>query len=95
MHIIILLKGDEVRTYSADGIRDAHYHYLRRIEKEGWYAETGYLVNEGDALPLSMWLQEEETRQAIAEKRRYEEEEYKTYLELQKKYEQRRSEAEK
>lgn len=88
MALLILLKDydHECRTYSVTDEKDARYQYLRRIEKEGWYADRAFIV-EGDGLPLKEWLVEEEERQFKAEKKERDRKEREEFERLKKKFE--------
>lgn len=95
MKRLILIKDGEysigeVRTYGLEGkdtLGWAKYNYLRRIEKEGWYADEAYIVEDTDKLPLAKWLEQEERRQSKAEAERQEQFEKEQYERLKAKFE--------
>lgn len=88
MPILILLKDHdhECRTYSVTDEKDARYQYLRRIEKESWYADRAFIV-EGDGLPLKDWLEAEEERQFKYQKDECDRKEREEFERLKKKFE--------
>src|SRR3990167_4895155 len=93
--VILIKEGkygtDEVYVYGGfkdkEVLKQAEYWFLRRIEKEGWRAGEGYIVEEKDALPLDRW--EEKAKREIfkAEIEAREEHEKAEYQRLKKKYE--------
>jgi hypothetical protein len=85
MSFVILIKGDECRIYTAKDEGDARYHFLRRIEKEGFHAEKAYMADEKE-LPLGEWWIEAERAELKREKIRIEQEERTQYERLKEKY---------
>ena len=85
--VLLYLQGDRYQWFGFPGQKQAEYWFLRRIEKEGWRAGEGYIVEEKDALPLDRW--EEKAKREIfkAEIEAREEHEKAEYQRLKKKYE--------
>ena len=69
-----------------EALKAAEYWFLRRIEKEGWRADEGYIVEENDVLPLDNWEEKENKRIFRAEKESKEKHEKSEYQRLKEKY---------
>jgi hypothetical protein len=85
MSLVVLVKGDEVRICTAKDESDARYHFLRRIEKEGFRADKAYMADEKE-LPIEEWWIEAERAELRREKARIEQEERAQYERLKEKY---------
>lgn len=97
--VLILIKDStygigEVRCSfieEKDTLKWAEYWYLRRIEKEGWYADEVYIVEASSKLPIEEWLGKEEERQEKAEDEIRKLREIKELKRLKEKYESKES----
>jgi len=85
MSLVVLVQGDKVRIYAAKDEEDARYHFLRRIEKEGFFAERAYMADEKE-LPVGEWWLDAERAKLAREKARIEQEERAYYERLKEKY---------
>ena len=92
--VILIKEGEysvgEVHVYGGltdkEALKEAEYWFIRRIEKEGWRADEGYIVEENDVLPLADWEEKEDKRIFKAEKESKEEHEKSEYQRLKEKY---------
>ncbi|OFW53959.1 MAG: hypothetical protein A2163_07765 [Actinobacteria bacterium RBG_13_35_12] len=93
--VILIKEGEysvgEVRVYGGlsdkEALKEAEYWFIRRIEKEGWRADEGYIVEENDVLPLDDWEDKENKRIFRAEEETKKEYEKSEYQRLKEKFE--------